>query len=346
MTTTISGHNDGGSVIWQGFDYGWQGEPHRISRFDSHLDSFALQSDGKVHARYLTAFGVGNVDDVGDAFTYVASVKAMPFHFIYGYTSQTLAAEQGTPTAVDGERVSVVLPEGLGAGVVATPLLRGFGITSANFEPGFHTRGFGVELNDPRLEGNSLSFVPRFFVHAEQSPDPLTQGIFSKAPQDYRYTMTANFTIVAAPASAAYITVAPSPAPTVVARYQGPGTPQEVNALMLGQRDGAFSRAVIGVRGFRWQLKPWSPTNHDGRYLRRLQCFVSNHGYNPETGTATFIAHLWFTNQGAVPYGFDAEHLLWTTLVQFNDNRPVLTTALRQVVDTSQTVEAVQDFAL
>ena len=31
MVTTISGSNEGGTVIWQGFDYGSRNNPHRIS---------------------------------------------------------------------------------------------------------------------------------------------------------------------------------------------------------------------------------------------------------------------------------------------------------------------------
>jgi len=251
MATTVSGNNSGGTVVWQGFDYGWRENPHRVSRFDSHLDSFALQSNGQVAARYLTDFGVGNVDDTGDARTSVASLVATPLQFIYGFQTKTLTEEVGTAKEVADETVSIQLPA-LTEGAVATPLLRGFDLTCANFASGYQTRGFGVELNDVQQSGNTLTFRPRFFVHPERSPDPATRPPLGGGPSEYQYSMAAYFTVVVAPAGQARFTTSPPATPTEVISYQGPTqAPAEKSSQIVGQGGGGFNRAVVGVRAFR-----------------------------------------------------------------------------------------------
>ena len=179
MTTTISGQNDGGTIVWQGFDYGWRGEPHRLSRLGSHLDSFALQPDGRtVRARYISDFGVGNVDDSGDAVTSVSSLISQPLSFVNGFQTKKLNAELGKVSTASDEAVSVQLP---GSGdLVATPLLRGFDIAVTNFPSGFQTRGFGVQLIPGPLSGNV------FPLHTQLHHSPGAQPRPADAPPDWR----------------------------------------------------------------------------------------------------------------------------------------------------------------
>jgi len=289
MTTTISGQNDGGTIVWQGFDYGWRGEPHRLSRLGSHLDSFALQPDGRtVRARYISDFGVGNV---------------------------------------------------------ATPLLRGFDIAVTNFPSGFQTRGFGVQLIPGPLSGNALRFTPSFTIHPERSPDPLTRHPIGGGPSVYEYSMTAYFTVVAGPRRGIHFTSSLPASPTAVVAYQGPSqAQQQARAHIEGQGGRAFDHAVVGVQGFSWHLDDFEGTHFDGRYLRRIQCFMDEFSYDPASGAASFTAHLSFSNQGTAVFGYNAEHELWAGLIQFSSPIASTSKTLSNVVRTAQGVEVITEF--
>jgi hypothetical protein len=348
MATTISGSNPGGSVIWQGFDYGWRSNPHRVSRFGSHLDSFALQPNTRqVHARYLTSLGVGTINDTADARTTVASLVAPPLQFIHGFQTKTLVEEVGTPKSVADETVSIQLPP-IAGGAVATPLLRGFDVQCTNFSAGYHTRGFGIELDNIQQVGSVLNFRPRFFIHPERSPDPFSRPPApNTGPNEYEYQLVAYFTVVVAPLGQARFTPAPESTPTAIISYDGPTESRaEETCQILGQGGQAFHQAVVGVRAFSWQLGDHQGTVFDGRYLRQLQCFMGNQSYDPATGTASFVSHLWFTNQGTIPYDFNAEHRLWATLIQTNAAQAPRFQTLNNVVSTADGTDSVDDFSL
>ena len=344
MATTISGHDNGGTIIWQGFDYGWRGEPHRLSRIGSHLDSFALQADGRtVRARYISDFGVGNVNDTGDAISKVSGLVFQPLSFIHGFQTKKLSAELGKVSTASDEAVSVQVP-GVGD-LVATPLLRGFDIAVTNFPSGFQTRGFGVQLIPHSLSGNAFTFTPSFTIHAERSPDPLTRHPLEGGPSFYEYSMTAYFTVVAGPRRGLHFTTSPATSPTAVVAYQGPSqAQQQTRSQIEGPGGRAFSHAVAGVQGFSWHLDDFEGTHFDGRYLRRIQCFIDEFSYDPASGAASFTAHLSFSNQGTVVFGYNAVHSLWATLIQFDS--PVASTSktLSNIVHTEQGVEAITEF--
>jgi len=344
MTTTISGENNGGTITWQGFDYGWRGEPHRLSRLGSHLDSFALQAEGRtVHARYISDFGVGNVNDTGDAITGVSSLIFQPLFFVHGFQTKTMSAELGKVSTASDEAVSVQLP---GPGdLVAMPLLRGFDIAVTNFPSGFQTRGFGVQLIPGPLSGNALRFTPSFTIHPERSPDPLTRHPIGGGPSVYEYSMTAYFTVVAGPRRGIHFTSSLPASPTAVVAYQGPSqAQQQARAHIEGQGGRAFDHAVVGVQGFSWHLDDFEGTHFDGRYLRRIQCFMDEFSYDPASGAASFTAHLSFSNQGTAVFGYNAEHELWAGLIQFSSPIASTSKTLSNVVRTAQGVEVITEF--
>lgn len=308
-------------AIWQGFNYEWRHYAHRLNRFGSFLEDFDLAADGRLAGYYVTRLRVGAIQDAADATTMVLGVHSTVLHYLHGFVTYQLVGKVGSPQVQEKNELAIPLPAFPGESLIATPLLRGFDLRCTSFEQGLHTQGFGFELTRPYVRANHLYFTPRLSIFPNTSPDPLT-----RTPETYSYVMTIFYTVIYAVAGQAHFTLGSSVAPTVMIRHTGPRLYQEgpAQAHLSGQGGGFFNQGFVGVRGFRWELLPWRQTRHDGRYLRSLRCFVAEPSYDPLSGRATFLAHMWFSNHGGMAYGFDAVHELFATLVQFSDDQASL----------------------
>jgi hypothetical protein len=183
-----------------------------------------------------------------------------------------------------------------------------------------------------RQQGLTFSFRPSYRIHPDNTNDRPDQG------PDFAYNMVLFYTVIAAELGDAQFTITPTAHASV--SYAGPGigpVPLQHNVVGLG--DSSFSRAVVGIRSFRWHLG--ETISEDGRYVRALHTFLTGDSYSPAAGTMDFLSSLWFSNDSAVTLGFNAEHLLSPTLIQYADDSPlahvVLHNAVRPGVDAQVT---------
>jgi hypothetical protein len=73
---------------------------------------------------------------------------------------------------------------------------------------------------------------------------------------------------------------------------------------------------------------------------------MANQSYDRSSGVASFVAHLWFTNAGTIPYDFNAEHRLWATLIQLKTAQSSRFQTLNNIVSTADGTDAVDDFTI
>ena len=230
---------------------------------------------------------------------------------IEGSESAVLHGSLGDHVVQDGAEVSHVIPEG----ATATAVMRGFEVHSS-FEHGFQTRGFGFDLSNIRQrteEGTTvLSFVPRYSIFPDRSPDPFTNPdhflwrlipfmpvLGPRTPDDFTYTLTLHYTILFDDADRACFTDHHVRHGPLKSRHVGPSAARRSLPHQLsGEAGGAYRNASVGIRGFRWELLHWPGTRLDGRYLRKVQCMLDGLEYDPQDGELTVSTKTEFNNFG------------------------------------------------
>lgn len=356
-------------AIWQGFDYSWQGSSHRVNRLACSIDSFNQTPQGQVSGRYTSVMKFGEYGDVGDAFTSFSRINCDRMSFVHGTVEETLSAAVGTATRKVGTPISVTVPstpetggapaKGGGGRIdepqqarilsaptqAATALLRGFSVRCLSHPAGITTRGFGVDLINQRREGPQFVFEPTYEIAPDNNPDRPSQD-----PPIYRYALRVFYTVLIAPPTDARFTRNPESSSPFLSRYDGPKDvplqrPIDVQGPAAGPQ-GAFAHAVLGIHGFQWRLYSWPGTARDGRYLRRLLFTLKDAGYTSQSGTATVLFATLFSNEAAISYGYDAEHTLGVTLIQYNGDRPPANITLHNVVNPDVNDTTQQTFLL
>jgi len=301
---------NGGTGIWQGFDFEWAKTSHRVHWLASWIDDLEGDASG-VRGSCASRFSVGRVPDAGVARTYVGGIRAKNLRFQEGSASVALGATNGVASEVDGARVEIC------ADGAATVVLRGFRLSCTSHEAGIHPQGFGVQLRniDPQIGG--LSFTPRFYVHATNSPDIVTGW-----KGEYQFEFEAMYTVVSGPSEAvAFEIPCQEKACAEVAHVR---RERPTSRARLWGRSRQFNHGIVGLRGFRWEQHHRSWWDRNGRFLRRFEAHTGDQVYDPESGALEFEPRMNFSNNGMVPYPVHAQHRMWTTLIQYADDRPRL----------------------
>ncbi len=302
---------NGGTGVWQGFDFEWAKTPHRVHRLASWIDDLEAE-DGNISGSCASHFSVGRVPDAGVARTYIGGVRGHQMRFREGSSSVSLGAYNGEAARVDGERVEVQV-EG-----EATAILRGFRLSCTSHESGIHPQGFGVRLCEiENGEEGCLSFTPSFYVHAANSPDIVTGW-----KGEYHFEFEAMYSVLYGPSDEVAFRV---PCNNSVCaevghkRKQRPEAPARING-----HPERFNHGALAMRGFCWEQQHRSWGNRNGRFMRRFEAHLGDQDYNSRSGTVDFKPRMNFSNDGLIPYPVRAQHQMWTTLIQYNDGRPGL----------------------
>ncbi|TNE88901.1 MAG: hypothetical protein EP330_12880 [Deltaproteobacteria bacterium] len=281
--------------VWQGFDFSWDNAPHRLNELTS-----VTEGDQVRHA-----FTVGRVPDTGLARSWVTRLAADGVRAIDGCSRVELHAPLGERAAGGTGVVRVPV---VGA---ATAILRGFSLKCESCDVGLHTRGFGIDLEDLRVRDGFLEFSPTAWVHAANSPDPITTG-----RGDYAYSIELEWSVLSgAPDAVSFAEATP-----VVHRHRG-----RPSDLVGELADPGTDHAVLGVRGLSVSQEYRGRWGRDGRFLRRVQAGVDDVDHR----AGRFRPHLHFTNKGWITYPVQVEQRLHTTLIGFSSGE-----AKRQRVET------------
>lgn len=353
-------------AVWQGFDHFWENDPHRLNQFGTWLTSV----DGKHEdTAYHSRMSIGRFPpDVCRTFIRLQEIRSETLGVIDGEVTVTLSGRLGQYAETHAERVVIPLPE---PGLTAAVVMRGFELEAANFAHGFHTRGFGFLLDDIRQMpgedgGECFSFVPVFSIFPDRSPDPTTDPnrfiwrvlpfpgwMEPKTPDEYAYRMTLYYRLLYDRADSIVFTPQ-----TVEHNARSSEAPRRnpvphVRSTIQGVPEGASGGAVVGIRGFNFELTNRPRVSRNGRYLRKLKFMVSKPQYDAATGTASYEPQMLFTNFGVRDgrrdgtelrrqwgaflrnrnlkyaerirgltrlllgsYGYDAHYVLHTTLIQ------------------------------
>src|SRR5262245_54699416 len=104
------------TAIWQGFDYAWRSDPHRLNIFGSFVENNldtaviaesiadqAVLAQSKsvvgpgngasepIQGRYFSRLRHGDFGDTGDDYTYVHGIQHEGFQFVHGHVTAALA---------------------------------------------------------------------------------------------------------------------------------------------------------------------------------------------------------------------------------------------------------------
>lgn len=306
------------SALWQGFDYRWRATPHRLNEMSSLLRGLEYER-GELRGEQLSRFSVGKVPDQGLAVSFATPLWAPGMQWIEGRVEAVLAAAIGVPAAWEGPPVRLRLPGRVQRAEEVGLVLRGFELSCTSHAAGVHPRGFGLELARLEVEEGWLSFCPRAFVAASNSPDRFTadRGV-------YRYRLGIPYAVLLAPGRL-HCTRAAVLEHTYGHPRQGlvMGQPRAGLAprLELQGVPERFEAAAIGLHGLAWSLGERQPgvqawSQRQGRFLRRLRSSVHDMRYDPATGRAEARIAARFSNRGTLSYGTAVEHQLWPTLIQ------------------------------
>ena len=351
-------------VFWQGFDHYWQKESHRLNRFGSHVSS--SDSDAGLHLTFTSSMLIGRFPhDIAHIYSLVDLIDVASGQQIEGEVSFEVEGKLGELTEMSGEKIEVTLLGNVTAGAV----LRGFDIEALNYPHGFHTRGFGFLLDEFELTAGPdhtvVSFVPKVIMHPDKSPDPFTdpdrfvwrvmpfpKNIEPHTPSEYKFRMTLYYAVIAANTDQVKITAPDGDRPVMLEHYARRRSPRAAAFDLQGADGGEYPMSALGIRGFRWELRDWERTAHNGRYLRKLGCLIDGLIYDPDSGEMSYNARMDFSNgrrgQDTEPrfirgrivrlyrrfsdiekeakrrtyrtsYGFHAVHRLYPVLFQFRE---------------------------
>lgn len=273
-------------ALWQGFDFSWDRAAHRLNALASRIDGDTVHHE----------FTVGRVPDSGVARTWVTHVDADGLATHHGRSTVTVTAVLGRRATAEATEVCIPLPDGH----TGSAVLSGFSLRCASCHVGLHTRGFGIGLASVELRKGTLRFRPQAWVHAANSPDPITTG-----GGVYSYDVDLEWTALSgSPDHVAFQTQS-----AILHTHRGSAstTDQEL-------RDTPMRHAVLGVRGLAIEQRWRGRWGRDGRFVRHLQSGVDD---LIRATRARFRPHLHFSNRGVITYPIDVEHRLWTTLVGF-----------------------------
>ncbi len=353
-------------VFWQGFDHYWQKESHRLNQHGSHI-STGGDSDSNLHLTFTGSMSIGRFPhDIGHLYSMIDIVDVPSGGQIEGEITFEVEGKLGELVEIRGEKIEVALPGSTAAGVV----LRGFDIEALNYPHGYHTRGFGFLLDEVKQTAGPdrtiLSFVPVVFMFPAKSPDPFTdpdrlvwrvmpfpKNVEPKTPSEFKYRMTLYYAVITAAADQVKMTIPAGERRVTLEHYARRRSPRAAAFTLQGQGGGEYDGAALGVRGFRWELRDWERTLHNGRYLRKIACMIDGMSYDPDTGLVSYNARMDFSNGrrrqdrerrfiGArivrvvrrfsnvekeakrrtyrTSYGFHAVHSLYPVLFQFKDS--------------------------
>ena len=304
---------NGGTAIWQGFDFEWSNTPHRLHNFGSWLVDLQTQN-GQIQGACETSFTVGRVPDTGVAKTWIKPIRSPDLRFHEG--AQTLEI-----TAVIGqsaETIGTLIEVQLAPNQTGTAVLRGFHIRCVSHPMGLHPEGMGVRLTELSNEGQKVRFIPVFFFHATNSPDIVTTGSGPVV-----FTCEVLYTVVVAERETVKLTVPCNQNPCVTHQHRR-GEVQKLSTTLQGVAQPSLNHGVIGVRGFVWRQQHPSYFQRNGRFIRRYQMHTGAMQYDAALGKSQIKPRLHFCNNGLIPYPIQAHHQLWTTLIQYRDERPAL----------------------
>ena len=293
--------------IWQGFDHYWQREPHRLNRCGSYVTT----NESKDHsgASYCSIMQIGRFPpDICHTHSIVQRAGNSSTSSIEGSCTQQLGGKLGEAVRVEGERVTVRLPDGHTQGTV---ILRGFEIESS-FSHGFHTRGFGFQVADIRHNAAEVSFIPCYYIFPDRSPDPTTNpdyllwkilpfpaAVEPRTPDTFEYNMTLHYAVISDQRARIHFSYEDIFSGPIRSRYVGPGAGRVVTPCTFqGASDNQYASASVGIRGFKWELLPWDRTRYDGRYLRKIQFMFDGLDYDPASGLLTAVPKMEFNNFG------------------------------------------------
>jgi hypothetical protein len=299
-----------GTGLWQGFDFSWANTPHRVHRLGSWLDG-VTEGDGPIRGRCESRFSVGRVPDAGLVKTHVRGIRSRALRFQEGSVTAVLGATNGEAAELDGERINISVHGD------ATVVLRGFQLVCTSHDRGIHPQGFGVHLRRIVAGEGVLSFTPHFFVHAANSPDVVTgwRG-------DFRFEVEAMYTVVSG--CRGEVAFGHASAAEACATIDHRRRERPVATARVAGHPGRYPHGVLGLRGFRWEQRHASWQGRNGRFLRRLEAHLGDRNYDPADGMMAFHPRMNFSNDGLIPYPVRARHQLWSTLIQYRDDRPGL----------------------
>lgn len=298
-----------GTALWQGFDLEWENTSHRLKNLGSNLDALSADDRGLTGVVRSRAT-VGKVPDRGAVRTRVGGIRSRNLHFVEGEATGSVEGWRGEKARFSGERVVVEVPGATVEG--ATAVLRGFDLGCTSHSAGIHPQGISIGLTDLRVEDGAVSFAPRAWVKANVSPDLLTGW-----RKGFAFDVRVLYTVISD--AEASIHHRAEPCARVEHRRK-----ERSEARVEHRGRGGYSHAAVGVRGFCWDQCHRGPFGRNGRFVRRLQAVVDRVDYDPETGSCAIEPRLWFSNDGMVPYPTRSEHRLWTTLIEYRDDRPAL----------------------
>ncbi|MBN1310729.1 MAG: hypothetical protein JXB30_04850 [Anaerolineae bacterium] len=293
--------------IWQGFDHYWQREPHRLNKCGSYIDADVTGEHPLVH--FVSMMQIGRFPpDTCHTHSVVHHAGNVSSRSIDGSSTLQVRGSLGEYVSAQGDRVTIDLPDDH---LCATVVLRGFELESS-FPHGFHTRGFGFQIQDIRQDTTAISFTPCCCIFPDRSPDPTTNPdcfvwkiipfppvLKPRTPNQFEYSMTLYYSVIFDQESKigfSYDNVSSGP---IRSRHIGPGAGRTITPCAFqGEPGNKYAGATVGIRGFKWELLPWDRTRYDGRYLRKIQFIFDGLDYDLATGRMTCVPKMEFNNFG------------------------------------------------
>lgn len=277
----------------EGMSMLWQARTHRISQ--AHV-----QVTGKGEADVLVVGGTWTTgvaaSDNTDVTIQMGHVEAPGATLIPGEIRLRAPAEtrKGQAPAVAAGTVTIPLrsiPEG--AAVAVT--LNGFSLdTRPTHEEGATLGGLGVQLKNPRVEGQSLVFDYEAGIEAHATPDRSSQHL----KQGFEADIRIGFTAWMVPGGAATPDAAVKQGKLPVTMKAGAvDMKTHDQAIQVGGQAG-LPGGHLGLTGFKLQMGNDCPLG--GRYLRGMAFDLEPGTYDPKTGSMSGKVTTGYTNTGEV----------------------------------------------
>lgn len=326
-----------GTVLWHGFSYRWDKTAHRLNHLGSAFTAIELiKEDLSVAADWHAWFKVGAYDDTGYVGTRGQSVVSSVLKFHHRSVLNECLIIQGRIGSAYERRCPVVINTrslGIDDEHQVSVVLRGFNLEEMSYEAGFNTRGFSIRLVPRGRQNGMYLFDVVFKIHPEHAPDRpmpswLPLGDDCGDCDQFSYQARIFYTIVSVDPANGLITDAKAYGSNrirqLVKKVKKHEMAPEEDRLICVDGETGFEHALVALQGFGFELRDWSGTRKDGRYLRELTFDVSDAVYLRNHGDLDFITDMFFTNKAAVSYGFDITQIMWNALIQFNDEKAII----------------------
>lgn len=296
-------------AVWQGFDHRWKRESHRLNLFGSYIERVNSDSPSKIN--YISLMQIGRFPpDQCRAYGNLHLSGNMDTNIIDGEHEVVVKGKVGVQKTIKSKIITHKIPKG----TTATVISRGFELKSLNFKRGFHTRGFGFNINDVKVKksknNSGISFRASFTIFPDRSPDPLTDPdrliwkilrfpyIGPKTPEVYEYQMKLYYSVIFNKKKDVFFY------PFNITRDKLWSALDEAGDEIV-KGEAGYKSATLGIQGFKWNLGDWGWTRFNGRYLRRLKFYIGNPTYDPKKGEYSFSPQMNFTNLGGRMGGRD-----------------------------------------